>query len=152
VHLRGLAIVAKKAKLQTQKLQSLYKELLRDIEFLAIRSADFYNKKRLKGPRLQKGDKVYLLRRNIEITRPSSKLDHKKFEPFRIKRNIRDISYKLELPKIIRIHPVFHISLLKPADSDTPKGPAPKLHPNTQQEEYKVEAILDVKLQRRQLK
>jgi hypothetical protein len=79
-------------------------------------------------------------------------LDYKKFGPFRVKRNIRDISYKLELPKTIRIHPVFHISLLEPADPDTPEGPAPELHPDAQQEEYKVEAILDVRLQRRQLR
>jgi hypothetical protein len=131
VHPRGITTEAQKAKLQAQELQKLHKELSRDIEFLAIRSADQYNKKRLKGPRLQEGDKVYLLRRNIETTRPSSKLDHKKFGPFRVKRNIRDISYKLELPKTIRIHPVFHISLLEPADPDTPEGPAPELHPDT---------------------
>jgi hypothetical protein len=152
VHPRGIATEAQKAKLQAQELQKLHKELSRDIEFLAIRSADQYNKKRLEGPRLQEGDKVYLLRRNIETTRPSSKLDHKKFGPFRVKRNIRDISYELELPKTMRIHPVFHISLLEPADPDTPEGPAPELHPDTQQEEYEVEAILDVRLQRRQLR
>jgi hypothetical protein len=73
-------------------------------------------------------------------------LDYRKLGPFRVKRNIRDISYKLELPKTIRIYLVFHISLLKPADLDTPEGLAPKLHPDTQQEEYEVEAILDVRL------
>jgi hypothetical protein len=78
--------------------------------------------------------------------RLSNKLDYKKFRPFRVKRNIRDISYKLELLKTIRIHPVFHISLLKPVDPDAPEGPTPELHPDTQQEEYKVETILDVKL------
>jgi hypothetical protein len=89
---------------------------------------------------------VYLFKRNIEITRPSSKLNYKKFGLFRIKRNIRDISYKLELPKAIRIYLVFHISLLKPADLDTSEGLTPELHSDTQQKEYKVEAILDVKL------
>jgi hypothetical protein len=89
---------------------------------------------------------VYLLRRNIETTRLSSKLNYKKFEPFRVKRNIRDISYELKLPKTISIYPVFYISLLEPADLDTLKGPTPKLYLDTQQEEYKVETILDVKL------
>jgi hypothetical protein len=46
---------------------------------------------------------------------------------------------------------MFHISLLKPADLNTSDGPVPKLYLNTQQEEYEVEAILDVKLQRNQL-
>jgi Chromo (CHRromatin Organisation MOdifier) domain len=51
----------------------------------------------------------------------------------------------------MKIHLVFHISLLKPADPDVLEGLTPKLHPSTQQEEYKVEAILDVRLRRRKL-
>jgi hypothetical protein len=46
----------------------------------------------------------------------------------------------------MRIHPDLYISLLKLADLDTPKGPTSKLYPDIQQEEYEVEAILDVKL------
>jgi hypothetical protein len=71
---------------------------------------------------------VYFFRRNIEITRPSNKLNYKKFGPFRVKRNIRDISYKLELLKIIRIYLVFYISLLELVDLDTPEGLASKLY------------------------
>jgi hypothetical protein len=71
---------------------------------------------------------VFLFRRNIEITRLSSKLNYKKFGLFRVKRNIRDISYKLELLKIIRIYLVFHVSLLKPADPNTSERPASELH------------------------
>jgi hypothetical protein len=59
-------------------------------------------------------------------------LNYKKFGPFRVKRNIRDISYKLELPKIIRIYPVFHILLLESADLDILKGLASKLYLDTQ--------------------
>jgi hypothetical protein len=90
----------------------------------------FYaNKLRLESPRLRKGDMVYLLRRNIKITRLSDKLDSKKIGPFKIKRNIRDISFKLQLPSTIRIHSVFHISLLKPAHPDTPEKPTPEIDP-----------------------
>jgi hypothetical protein len=63
--------------------------------------------------------------------RLSNKLNYKKFELFRVKRNIRDISYKLELFKIIRIYSIFHISLLKPADPDILKGLVLKLYPDT---------------------
>jgi hypothetical protein len=38
---------------------------------------------------------VYLLRHNIKITRLNNKLDSKKIDLFKIKRNIRDISFKL---------------------------------------------------------
>jgi hypothetical protein len=89
----------------------------------------YANKSRLGRPRLWEGNLIYLLRRNIKITRPSDKLDLKKIGLFKIKRNIRDISFELKLSLIIKIYPIFHISLLKPAYPNTPKDPAPKLNP-----------------------
>jgi hypothetical protein len=89
----------------------------------------YANKSRLERPHLRESDLVYLLRRNIKTTRPSDKLDSKKIGPFKIKRNIRDISFELKLFPIIRIHPIFHISLLEPVHPNTPERLAPKLDP-----------------------
>jgi hypothetical protein len=88
----------------------------------------YYNKSKLEEFRFREKDLVYLLRRNIKITRPSDKFDHKKFGPFKIKRNIKNISYKFYLPLTMRIHPIFYISLLELADLDTPTGPAPEIY------------------------
>jgi hypothetical protein len=88
----------------------------------------YYNKSKLKKPRFREGDLVYLLRRNIKIIRLSDKLDYKKFGLFKVKRNIRDISYEFYFLLTMRIHPVFHISLLELADLDTPIGPAPEIY------------------------
>jgi hypothetical protein len=56
----------------------------------------FYaNKLRLESLRLRERDIIYLLRRNIKTTRLNNKLDSKKIDPFKIKRNIRDINFKL---------------------------------------------------------
>ena len=90
----------------------------------------YYNKLKLEGSRFREKDLVYLLRRNIKIIRLSNKLDHKKFGPFKIKRNIKDISYKFHLLPTIRIHPIFYIFLLELADLDTPVGPAPEIYLN----------------------
>jgi hypothetical protein len=90
----------------------------------------YYNKSKLEGSRFRERDLVYLLRRNIKIIRPNDKLNHKKFGPFRIKRNIKNISYELYLLLTIRIYPIFHISLLKLANLDTPVGPAPEIYLN----------------------
>jgi hypothetical protein len=90
----------------------------------------YYNKSKLEGSRFKKEDLVYLLRRNIKITRPSDKFNHKKFGPFKVKRNIKDISYKLYLLPTIKIYPIFHIFLLELADPDTPIRPAPEIYLN----------------------
>jgi hypothetical protein len=55
-------------------------------------------------------------------------LNYKKFGLFRVKRNIRDISYKLKLLKIIKIYLVFYILLLKLVDLNILKGLAPELY------------------------
>jgi hypothetical protein len=44
----------------------------------------YYNKHRLEGPRQERGDKVYLVSRNLQTKRPSKKLDFKKIGPFKI--------------------------------------------------------------------
>jgi hypothetical protein len=73
---------------------------------------------------------VYLLRRNIKTIRLSDKLDYKKFGLFKVKRNIKDISYELYFLLTIRIYPVFYISLLELADPDTSIRPAPEIYFN----------------------
>jgi hypothetical protein len=75
----------------------------------------YANKSRLGESRLREGDLIYLLRRNIKIIRSSDKLDLKKIGLFKVKRNIRDINFELKFLSIIRIYPIFHISLLESA-------------------------------------
>jgi hypothetical protein len=111
----------------------------------------YYNKLKLEGFRFREGDLVYLLRRNIKTIRPSDKLDYKKFGPFKVKRNIKDISYELYLLLTMRIHSVFHISLLESADSDTPAGPALEIYLDLQEEIYTVEKVLKVRKYRKTL-
>jgi hypothetical protein len=106
---------------QVDKIKDLYKELSNNIIWINQRMTFYANKLKLESPRLREGDIVYLLRRNIKITRSNNKLDSKKIGPFKIKRNIRDISFKLQLPLIMRIYLIFYISLLKPTHPDTLK-------------------------------
>jgi hypothetical protein len=90
----------------------------------------YYNNLKLEGSRFRKEDLVYLLRRNIRIIRPSNKLDYKKFGLFKVKRNIKNISYKFYLPLTIKIYLIFHIFLLELADPDIPLGLAPEIYPD----------------------
>jgi hypothetical protein len=111
----------------------------------------YYNKLKLERPRFRERDLVYLLRRNIKITKSNDKLDHKKFGSFKIKRNIKNINYKLHLPPTIKIHPVFHILLLEPANPDTPTGPALEIYPDLQEKVFTIERILKIRKNRKTL-
>ena len=54
-----------------------------------------------------------MLRKNIATSRSSKKLDQIKIESFEIVKNIRDINYELKLLDQMKIHFVFHKSLLE---------------------------------------
>ncbi|SLM34145.1 reverse transcriptase domain protein [Lasallia pustulata] len=132
------------ANLLLKKLKPHVFQLKRDIEFAAERSAVYHNRKRDRGPTLEEGDKVYLLQRNIKTTRPSKKLDYTKIGLFPISKKKGLVNYQLDLPEGMKKHPVFHVSLLEPADADTPLQTNPSLiDPENQDGEFKVEDILD---------
>jgi hypothetical protein len=111
----------------------------------------YANKSRLERSYFRRGDLIYLLRRNIKIIKPSDKLNLKKINSFKVKRNIRDISFEFKLPLIIRIYPIFHISLLEPAHPDISEGLVPELDPEIQKLVYNVKSILAVRRRRNRL-
>jgi hypothetical protein len=116
-----------------------------DIKFIGQQIVYYYNTKYSIEPTFKKGDKVYLLRRNINTKRPSNKLDHKKLEPFKIVEVVGLVNYRLELPKTINIYPVFHISLLEPVLPEAPNILYTEIEPVNPNTKYKVEEILDQK-------
>lgn len=100
------------------------------------------------------GDKVFLDLKHISLAqqkrRPARKLQPQYSGPFEITERISQVAFKLQLPKDMKIHPVFHVSLLKPAHESPlefqdrlPPKPPPVLVDS--QEEYEVEEILDHK-------
>ena len=79
----------------------------------------FANLKRNRGPILKKRDKIYLLRKNIKITRLNNKLDYTKLGLYRVKKILRLVNYKLDLLKKIRIYLSFYIFILKLVNLET---------------------------------
>jgi hypothetical protein len=78
-------------------------------------------------------------------------LDLKKVGPFKVKRNIRDISFELKFLLTIRFYFIFHFSLLESAHPDIPKNLIPELDPEIQELVYKIESILAVRRRRNRL-
>jgi hypothetical protein len=84
----------------------------------------------------------------MKTTRPSSKLDYKLLGPYTIIKWVASRAYKLDLPPNVKIHPVFHISLLEPAQPTT-KAISRHIQPSPlpiilhDEEEWEVEEVVD---------
>jgi len=58
-----------------------------------------FNKKRRNPQGLKIGDNVWVESKNIHLNQPSKKLDHKRYGPFRISKDIGQEVFQLELPE-----------------------------------------------------
>jgi hypothetical protein len=58
-------------------------------------------------------ERVYLRTNNIHVKQRSKKLNNKSIKLFKIKRNIKGLSYELDLLKKMQIHSVFHVFMLQ---------------------------------------
>ena len=111
---QGLEVIVLYTAVKANQIYILYKILQKELEFVIERIKEYYNKYQLEGPRFKRGDKVYLLARNLHIKRPSEKLDFKKLGPFIIEEKISTSNYQLSLLDIIKVRTnVFYISLLE---------------------------------------
>lgn len=85
------------------------------VEAALQRSTDemikYANRKRI-DHKFKVGDLVWLSCENLKLTRPCRKLAFKRMGPFKIIEFVNKVSARLKLPDNVRIHPVFHVSLL----------------------------------------
>lgn len=132
-----------RAAVRADRLHDMHRMLKDTLESVRERMGKYYDTHRLEGPRLEEGDKVFLLTKNLRTKRPSRKLDYKKVGPFKISKKISTSNYELALPEGMRLRSkVFHISLLEPAPKNA------KLETQVEAEddeetEYEVEEVLD---------
>ena len=133
---------------QINQIQSLLKENLAEAQKSQKR---YYDEHHRLPPNYQVGDMVFLSSRNITVARPSRKLSAKRLGPYPVEKIIGPNAVKLSLPHSMKIHPVFHVSLLEPKkNSSIPNRTNPPPPPEVVEgvEEYEVEEILDSRIYR----
>ncbi len=89
-------------------------------------------------------ERVYLRTDNIHIKWRSKKLNNKSIKPFKIKRNIKGLSYKLDLLKKMQIHLIFHASMLQCCNQFIPLQIIETFVESDK--EYQVENILEKRM------
>jgi hypothetical protein len=128
-----------------RRMKIIHEKVKNEIDWTKRTQKENYDKNRMEAISLEKGDRVYLRRRtkgnknfNLKTKRPSTKLDYLKLGPFLIEEKLEYDNYKLKLPSRMKLHPIFHVSLLtKTNNSETTDNES------IDDEEYEVERILD---------
>jgi hypothetical protein len=109
----------------TSQLKQIHEDLQSEMALAQLEQATYYDDHWQPTPTYTVGQYVFVSRRNLRSRRPSDKLDHRYIGPFRILARVGSHAYRLELPSTVRIHPVFHVSLLLPAENpSSPELPA----------------------------
>ena len=142
-------------RLASSKARSIATDIEEVWKFVRTKMARSQEKQAKAADRHQKsvedkykvGNSVWLLTKNIKTKRPSKKLNHKMVGRFKIKALVESLC-QLELPTSMRIHNVFHPSLLRKASANPFPGqhnePAPPVIVNDE-EEWEVDDILDAR-------
>jgi hypothetical protein len=92
-------------------------------------------------------------------------LDYKYIGPYEIVEQVNELSFRLKLPDTMRVHDVFHVSLLEPHVANDIDGrivppPPPVFFPDSNREdeddqvghvEYEVSKILDKRIRRKKV-
>nr|AAS66950.1 polyprotein [Melampsora lini] len=127
------------------------KEVQRELkDAMALAQQEMTKRHDLKSrptPTWKKGDKVWLNGRHLSTTRPTAKFSHRWLGPFMIIDRVSKNAYKLDLPKTMnRVHPVFHVNLLRKFESSKIQGQDKKALPPiiiNEEEEFEVNEVLD---------
>ncbi|XP_076933766.1 uncharacterized protein LOC143599774 [Bidens hawaiensis] len=113
-----------------QELQQTRSMLKDNLKRAQQRMVTMANEHRL-DKEFKVGDKVFLRLQNYRQQsvepRSTKKLAKRFYGPFQVLERVGAVAYRLELPPDSKIHPVFHVSLLREAKGDPTPIPLPNI-------------------------
>ena len=147
------------ASMLTSELKNLHDELKIILEETRSSMKKFADRKRLKAPELQIGQKVMLVRRHANIgripktNRPNDKYDFRNLGPYTILEQINEVAYKLNLPATDKFHNVVHVSNLIAYHENTLEGreippPPPVSFEGEDEVEWQIERLVGFHIKR----
>ncbi|XP_077398503.1 uncharacterized protein LOC144033950 [Vanacampus margaritifer] len=86
---------------------------------------------------------MWLSTRDLQLAGSSKKLGPRFIGPFEIDSVKKSVAVRLSLPPTLKVHPVFHTSLLKPVSASPLCPPPPPPRVINGQPSYTVRSILD---------
>ncbi len=102
------------------------------------------NRHRVRSPRYVCGQKVWLSTHNLPIQEGSRKLMPRFVGPFSIVKVLNPVAIKLRLScQLRRVHPVFHVSCVKPVVRAPTRPPLPPPPIDKEASIYRVRKLLD---------
>ena len=131
-------------------LDELQSTLKAEISAAQQRYQKYTDARRSPTPDFKVGDKVFVKAQFFWTTRPSKKLSEKYLRPYKIISQPSILLFTLCLPEsMCSVHPVFHVSMLEPATSNTfseriQPAPAPVIIDG--EPEYEISQIVDSKI------
>ncbi|SPC63836.1 related to pol protein [Ustilago sp. UG-2017b] len=121
------------------------KYLQEQIREAQCRTVDQYNRKH-KDIEFKVGDMVYINCQNWKTRRPTPKLDTRFAGPYPVQEQVGRRAYRITLPANLRVHDVFHVSMLEPARTSSlaQRAEQPTI-PSLPDEDldFEVEALID---------
>jgi hypothetical protein len=95
-------------------MKAVVENCMKELEKSSERMKKYADQSRIEPPSFKPGNLVMLNGKNIKTHRIARNLDPKMYRPFEILDIISPTAVRVRLPKTLKIHPVFHVSLIEP--------------------------------------